>query len=475
MLIRIVFAIDNKPLLTGLVKSFSSTDVQVLSYTGSKRSQWKKVIQSCADIIVISAPLVHPPVESGLEVLNNLPEKPSTILIHDSDAPEEHAVLLAAGADLVLYAGLSLQRLVATIETTVESYRQTSQLDLREQRGRMQPRLSDFTSNNQSMQLFLHNVYQVAPSNCTLLLLGETGTGKEHLAKAIHAESTRSNGPFVALNAAALPEQLLESELFGHAAGAFTGATRSRRGAFEMAHGGTIFLDEIGEMPFHLQSKLLRVLQDFEIKPIGAENPIFVDVRVITATNRDLEKETVLGNFRKDLFYRLSVMTLSIPPLRQRIEDIPMLSRRFLSNYKKNIAKGISYIEPKVLEEFCNYSWPGNVRELMNVIERAVLLCQNKEITSRDLPNVFHRHQEPEVSLLPSQQGVQEAWKGMSLKEVEEKILDQVETLYITMILTESSGRIATAAKIAGIHSRCLYNKMRRLGINKETFKPKKG
>jgi len=290
MLIRLVCAVKDKKLHADLEKRLSTFDVQ-LKMCGRQKAPWQDLVRSCGDVFVVSKGLIPKPIESSVGMLNNLPEKPTTIILHDRESSEEHANLLASGADVVLYTGISMDSLVEAIESTIESRRQLNFVDRFDQRGRIKPKISDFISNSEDMQLFLDEVQQVVSTDSTLLLLGETGVGKEHLSKAIHAESHRSKGPFIAINMAAIPEPLMESELFGHEQGAFTGAVRSRRGAFELAHGGTIFLDEIGEMPMHMQSKLLRVLQDFEFTPVGGETSIWVDVRVIAATNKDLEEE----------------------------------------------------------------------------------------------------------------------------------------------------------------------------------------
>jgi transcriptional regulator with PAS, ATPase and Fis domain len=295
--------------------------------------------------------------------------------------------------------------------------------------------------------------------------------GKEHLAKAIHEESPRSMGPFVAVNTAALPEQLLESELFGHEHGAFTGAIRTRKGAFELSHGGTIYLDEIGDMPKHLQVKLLRVLQDYEVKPIGGEKPILVDVRAIASTNHDLEEEVELGNFRKDLYYRLSVVTLKIPPLRQRKEDIPVMARRFLNLYRHEIGREIDRLSEPVLEALSTYQWPGNVRELMNVIERAMLLCKTNEITMDDLPDVFKNKGKLVGQSFSTGNALPEDWTEKPLREIQKQVFDSIEKMYLEMVLKKTRGRIAQTAQIAGIHPRGLYNKMKRYGLRKEDFK----
>lgn len=470
MLTRLILALENKELEASLEQHFAPSDIQVECH-GQLKNPWRNAVQSCGDIIVISESFIPRPVDSSINQLNNLPEAPTTVVVHDFDSSEEHARLMAAGADVVLYSGVSLNNLIDTIQATLESRLQLVEFNHLARKKGPKPKLNDFISSSQTMQLFINEVQLVAPSDSIILLLGETGVGKEHLAKAIHAESPRSSGPFIALNAAALPEQLLESELFGHTSGAFTGATRARRGAFELAHGGTIFLDEIGEMPLHLQTKLLRVLQDFEVRPLGGEKQIWVDVRVIAATNRDLEKEVELGNFRKDLYFRLNVMSLMIPPLRERREDVPSLSRRFLSLYKFKIAKNINHISKPAMTALSNYEWPGNVRELMNVIERAILLCKTDQITLDDLPNVFNTTQSQLIPFMAPIIENDSFWEGKTLPEVQKIVMEQVEGAYIRMVLTRTCGRIGEAAKIAGIHSRGLYGKMKHLGIHKEDFK----
>ncbi len=470
MLTRLILSIEDQELQSRLERNFSLAGTQVECH-GQHDNPWLSVVQSCGDIIVISESLIPHPVDSSIGQLNNLPEAPTTVVIHDFDSSEDHARLMAAGADVVLYSKVSSSNLVDAIQATLESRLQLVELNYQARRNGPQPKLNDFISSSERMQLFIKEVQLVAPSDSVILLLGETGVGKEHLAKAIHAESPRSSGPFIALNVAALPEQLLESELFGHTSNAFTGAARARRGAFELAHGGTIFLDEIGEMPLHLQTKLLRVLQEYEVRPLGGEKQIWVDVRVIAATNRELEQEVDHGNFRKDLFYRLNIMSLNIPPLRDRREDIPSLARRFLSFYKFRIAKEINQISKPAMTALCNYDWPGNVRELMNVIERAILLCTTSQITLSNLPSVFNTQSREQTPIMASIAENVAFMEGKTLPEVQKIILDQVEGAYIRMVLTRTCGRVGEAAAIAGIHPRGLYGKMKHLGLRKEDFK----
>ncbi len=471
MLIRLVLSIKNKNLQAYMENKFQQFDDIQVEACKDEKSPWQSVIRSCGDIIVISEAYIPAQIESSITMLNELPESPTTVVLHNSDSSEEHAQLVAAGADVVLYAGISRKSLIEAIESTLEARRQLNQKNRLHARGQSSPRLSDFISQSRNMQMLMEEIWKVIPGNAPLLILGETGVGKEHLARAIHAESPRSAGPFIAVNAAALQEQLLESELFGHEEGAFTGAIRSRRGAFEMAHGGTIFLDEIGEMPLHLQAKLLRVLQDYEVRPLGSERSTWVDIRVIAATNQNLGYTVEQGTFRKDLYYRLSVITLTLPPLMERSEDIPALVHRFIEHYQQKIGKDIKGVSETAMEALCQYGWPGNLRELMNVIERAILLCQTDIISVKELPYVFH-----EPVTLASPQVIpgslaSESWNGKTLPAVREQIMDQVEREYLTMVLRRSRGRVGEAARMAGIHSRALYNKMKRLGLHKDDFK----
>jgi transcriptional regulator with GAF, ATPase, and Fis domain len=240
--------------------------------------------------------------------------------------------------------------------------------------------LSGIIGSSMALAEVLSVVRQVAPTQATVLVCGETGTGKERVARAVHDLSPRSHKPFVTLNCAALPSNLIESELFGHEKGAFTGASERRTGKFELANGGTIFLDEIGELPLDLQSKLLRVLQERELERLGGKITIPLDVRVVAATNRDLQKEVVEGRFRADVYYRLNVLPLLLPPLRDRREDIPHLAYHFLQKYALRLGKTIHSIDAASMQALMRCSWQGNIRELENVMERSVILCNGETL-----------------------------------------------------------------------------------------------
>lgn len=240
-----------------------------------------------------------------------------------------------------------------------------------------------------SIQELLRLLELVAPTDTTVLLLGETGTGKELVARAIQSNSLRRDEPWVVVNCAALPETLLESELFGHEKGAYTGAAARREGRFLLAHRGTLFLDEVGELSLPTQAKILRVLQTQEFEPLGSNRTLKVDVRIIAATNRDLEKAVREGHFREDLFYRLNVFPLTLPPLRERREDLPLLAAHFLKLYGEKHRKEIKALTPEVMQSFQRYGWPGNIRELENFLERGVILCQSEMLTLRELPRAL--------------------------------------------------------------------------------------
>jgi two-component system response regulator AtoC len=294
----------------------------------------------------------------------------------------------------------------------------------------------------------LELVERAAEYKATVLLTGESGTGKEVLARAIHAQSPRRGESFVAVNCGAIPETMLESELFGHAKGAFTGADRARRGLFVEADGGTLFLDEVGEMPLALQVKLLRVLQEEEVRPLGESKSRSVDVRVIAATARELESEVGAGRFREDLFYRLNVLRVEVPPLRDRREDIPLLVDHFLAVFRDTLAKPVRGISDDALQRLVAYRWPGNVRELENVIERAMILARGDQLSLRELPaNVVHL----EASDLDVAAG------DLSLR----KARRAAESEMIRRALRETQGNRTHAARLLGISHRALLYKIK--------------
>ena len=288
-------------------------------------------------------------------------------------------------------------------------------------------------------------VKQVAPTTATLLILGESGTGKELVARAIHRLSPRREKPFVRVNCAALPDTLLESELFGHEKGAFTGAVGRRQGRFELADGGTLLLDEVGDLSPLAQAKVLRVLQEGEFEPIGAMRTVRVDVRVVAATNQDLAALVGEKRFREDLYYRLQVIALTVPPLRERREDIPLLAQHFLRRYATKNQRAIQGFSEEALARLTDYPWPGNVRELEHSVERAVVLAQGPFVEARDLPETVAQT-EPSIRVVPIP-------IGMPLEEVEQRLIEET--------LRQTKGDKELAAKLLGIASRTIYRKLK--------------
>ena len=285
---------------------------------------------------------------------------------------------------------------------------------LQEENQRLRRRFSDqFVTNSDQMQAIMSVVHRVAPSEATVLIQGESGTGKELVARAVHDWSDRREGPFIPVNCAAIPGELLESELFGHCKGSFTGAVRDRKGKFEQSDGGTLFLDEVGELPLELQPKLLRALQERIIEPVGG-HPRPVNVRIVAATNRDLEEAVTEGAFREDLYYRLAVIPLAIPPLRQRREDISLLVAHFL---KKNDPDRPLTVSAAAMERLQSYAWPGNVRELQNAVERMCLLCRGEQIEEQDLPSKIRLKQRLAKGILTLPP------EGYSLEELEKEAI----------------------------------------------------
>jgi two-component system response regulator HydG len=311
---------------------------------------------------------------------------------------------------------------------------------------------SNIIGDSPAMKKLFDTMALVAPSEATVLIVGESGTGKELIANAIHQSSPRKDMPFIKVNCAALPETLLESELFGHEKGAFTGAIARKQGRFQLAHKSSIFLDEIAEMAPATQAKILRVLQEREFEPVGSGQTLKADTRVIAATNRNLEEEIQEGRFRKDLYYRLNVVTVEVPSLRQRREDVPILSDFFLKQYAEKNRRLIKGFTPRATDLLMRYDWPGNVRELENIIERAVIMARGEMITPlefpADLQDLDEQLKDTRVDLTP----------GRSLKEVEK--------VMILRTLEETGGNRTHAARILGISRRTLQLKLKEYGIN---------
>jgi len=396
---------------------------------------------------------------SGVELLRKLRERPEidlAVVVMTAYGAVETAVLaMREGAVDYLMKPLNTDELLVVLERALEGVHLRREAhDLRSQL-RERYRFENIIGSSPEMQQVFKSVAQVAPSRATVLITGESGTGKELVAAALHHRSPRASGAFVRLHCAALAESLLESELFGHERGAFTGADRRREGRFEQAHGGTLFLDEIGDISLSTQVKLLRALQEREFERVGGSQTLQVDVRVITATNRDLKEMVAAGRFREDLFYRLNVINITLPPLRRRPSDIAALAHHFLRRYAEDNGKSVMRISDAALALLVSYGWPGNVRELENVIERAVVLADSDKIELRHLPAEFNA-----------------ASKKTGLPAVPGASMADLERYAILKTLEAVGGSTSKAAEMLGISVRKIQYKLQEYGAAPKSAVP---
>jgi DNA-binding NtrC family response regulator len=408
---------------------------------------------------------VQMPGLDGMEVLKKLkqdqPRLPVVMLTGVADvAKAVEAVKL--GAYQYLTKPFDGDQLLFTLKNAIEKNELLGEMDrLRKSAGKG-PALSRLIGSSPALELALEQVRKVAFSNLTVLIQGETGTGKELAARAIHEESPRGNQPFVAVDCGALSETLLESELFGHEKGAFTGADRRKTGQIALAQGGTLFLDEAGNLPLGLQTKLLRVLQERQVRPVGAERSFPVDVRFVAASHEPLEKHAQSGKFRQDLYYRLAEFTIPLPPLRERKEDIPLLAKRFLEESSVELKRAVGSIDPEAEKLLMAHAWPGNIRELRNVIRQGVLLTPDSAVHAAQVKGLLGKGKAAgeapgplEVPLSP----------GLSLKEIGVRAVEEAEKQAIRNVLKSTGGNKAKAAKILKTDYKTLHLKVKKYNL----------
>jgi DNA-binding NtrC family response regulator len=473
MRLRVLLALNDGDGRARFERLFGGCDV----LPARTEDPWSGIPSEDVDLIVASRTLLSADPAATLAGAARLPEPPEVIVLCEREDAEDRARLLAAGSVAVLNRNLPDESLASTLRTLLGRVRRNRQSRVLE-RGRA-PRERGFdsvVSQSPAMRDFVETARRTAGAASSLLIMGETGVGKEHVAKAIHFEGPRAGGPFVAINCGGIAESLLESELFGHERGAFTGATRAHRGQFELADGGTLFLDEVAELPLHLQVKLLRILEERTLLRVGGERPRPIDVRLMAATNRDLESEVAGGRFRKDLYYRLAVVTLTLPPLRERREDIPELARRYLEEFRAQLNPPIRGFGPDVLGVLRRYPWPGNVRELKNAMERAALFGNGDEVRLADLPRSITLWLEADAEAPIEDPAALRPPPGVMLdqplRDARRRAVVEVERRYLSGILTLTNGRIGEAARRAGLDARSLHGLMKRHGLRKEAFKP---
>lgn len=443
-----ILVIDDEPNILTTVKRSLELEGYRVEVAGSTTAGLTAAAEREFDLILLDVVM---PGETGLELLPKLrAAAPQTVVVMMSgNASIETAVQATkAGAHDFIEKPLSGDKLLLTVHNALGYAR------LRGENERLAGRVrSTFAmiGRGAAMRSIVDKVSKAAPSTGRVLITGENGTGKELVARAIHQHSKRSDGPFIKLNCAAIPSELIESELFGHEKGAFTGAMQQRRGKFELADEGTLFLDEIGDMTPSAQAKVLRVLQEGELERVGSGETIHVDVRVVAATNKDLPAEIAAGRFREDLFYRLAVVPIEIPPLRARRDDIPMLTEHFLEQLCADNDRRRKVVSPAALALLVQYDWPGNVRELRNVVERLVILADTEEISDRDVSDALPHLQTAKTTYA----------RGTSFKQ----LAAAAERSIIVAALEANEHHVSNTARELQLERSHLYKKMRALGI----------
>jgi DNA-binding NtrC family response regulator len=451
---KILIAEDKESMAKMLMQALEAAEYESV-WAKDGREAIQQVRDERFDLIITDLKL---PYKDGLAVLEAAREfcpRTPVILMTAYGTIETAVKAVKEGAYDFLTKPFDPDHLLLLIDKALEKQRLvTENVVLREEMAK-HLKVPKIIGKSPAMAKSLESLQKVAASNTTVLLMGESGTGKELFARAIHYISPRKDGPFVAINCAAIPHDLLESELFGHEKGAFTGAVGRRIGKFELADRGTLFLDEIGEMDLGLQSKLLRVLEDDEITRVGGTVKVKVDVRLVAASNRNLQAAIGQKTFREDLFYRLSVFPITIPPLRERKEDIPVLAEHFLDVYSHELKKPIRLLTPEAEAALMNHTWSGNVRELQNCIERAVILAEGETI-GPELLNLKSREPMTEAAPLPT---------DASLHEVGAAASRAAETRMIQKVLKETNGNKSRAAEILQVSYKTLLTKIKDFGI----------
>lgn len=453
----VILVVDDEPLQRGILKTILDSEGYE-TYTAASGKEALAIAKKIHPEIVLTDLKMEG--MDGIELLEAIPKepfKPSIIIITAHGTISSAVEAVRKGAFDYLTKPIDKDTLLLIIRRAVE------RASLLKENIHLQRELFDkfkiegIIGKSAKMQKAIEVMKRIAPSTATVLIRGESGTGKELIAKAIHYNSPRRIKPFTAINCAAIPDNLFESELFGYEPGAFTGAVSRKEGLFQITNGGTLFLDEIGDLSLPMQSKLLRTLQDKEIRRIGGKETIKVDVRIITATNKDLEKELAMKNFRDDLYYRLKVVNIDLPPLRERTEDIPELAIFFINKYNKEFGKRIKNIEPAALKILSEYHWPGNIRQLETVIERAVLMNDRGTITARDI-------QDELLTGRPvGQLNYDIPDEGIDFEKLEKELIQKA--------MTKTGGVATRAAKLLGMSYKTFIYRLEKFNISSSSTK----
>jgi two-component system response regulator AtoC len=440
-----ILVVDDEASQRDLLAGFLRNKGYAVTTAASGKEAIEKNAMTGFDLAILDLKM---PELDGIETIERMKEvDPQTyfVILTGYGTVESAVQAMKRGAYDYLSKPVNLDELEVMIERIQDEQGVHQELEMLREAAEEKFKFDSFIAESPRMQETLSLISRTACSDSNVLLLGESGTGKDIVARMIHGASLRKNSRFIAISCAALPETLLESELFGYERGAFSGAEKRKIGKFELAHKGTLFLDEIGDIPISTQVKLLRVLQEFVFERLGGNTPIKVDVRLITATNKDLKKNIAQGMFREDLFYRLNVITIRLPPLRERKEDIKLLAEHFIERFSKKCGRDIKGISKSVLSRLIRYEWPGNVRELENVMERAVVLSRGDYINENDVP-------------LES---------GTLRGESASASLNDVEKAHIAAILAQTNWNLSAAAELLGIHRNTLRMKINSYDLKK--------
>jgi len=453
-----ILIIEDEPRLLRLLEMNLESEFKVTAVSNGAEAL-SKIGHESFDVILSDIRL---PGASGMDILKaSIQKNPETpvILVTAFGTVENAVEAMKIGAFDYLVKPVKIKELKMVLERALQirALRRENK-ELRKTIRSLRMNLPEFITVNPRMQAILKRVREVAPTAATVLIQGKSGTGKELIAQMIHRLSDRSDGPFVPINCAAIPQDLLESELFGHEKGAFTGAIQQKKGKYELANGGTFFLDEIAELPMNLQAKLLRVLETHQVSRVGGTQSIEVDVRVISATNQDLQRLVREGGFREDLFYRLNVVKINLPELQERRDDIPVLVNHFLQKYREQLKKDIHSVSPEALRLLLNYSWPGNVRELENVVYRAVLFAEGKEISPEHLPEEIRTEARELRNDIPRTKD--DLLKAK--RDLKRDVIVALEQRFLENVLQENGWNISRTARAVGMDRRQLQNMIRR-------------
>lgn len=461
---RILIVDDEPAARHGLERALGPLDCKIVEAEDGVAAL-AAIEQSDPDLVICDLQMPKMDGIALMKVLGKRPNAPPVIMITAYGSERIAVEAMKTGAHDYLSKPYEVDELRCIVENALETVRlRRENLALRtelEQRSGF----GMLSGQSKAMEVVYDLIAKVAATDATVLIGGENGTGKELVARTIHAQSGREEHSFIAMSAAALPTDLIESEMFGHEKGAFTGATDRRAGKFELAHKGTLFLDEIGDMSLETQAKLLRVLQERSFERLGGNETITVDVRLISATNRDLPADIIAGRFREDLYYRLQVVDIVLPPLRHRREDIPSLVYHFLEQFKRQHGKTASEIRPEVMKLLVEHSWPGNVRQLMNVVERTVILAEGADVTEEVLPLEIRTGSEH------AEAGLSTWREGISFQEAKHEVVHSFETEFICAALERCGGNISRAASAVGMKRQALQQKIKELGINPDAYR----